>query len=74
MWKNEGNRKSQGSHPQYNFVLNRKQLKIVKYFNSSGSIIKIMQDEHIKLNPGLSRQKQLSTERRLFFTRKLKLN
>jgi hypothetical protein len=33
-----------------------------------------MQDVHVTLNPGLPRQKQHSTGRRLFFTSKLDLN
>jgi hypothetical protein len=34
----------------------------------------MMQDVHVKLNPGLLWQKQHLTGRRLFFSRKIKLN
>ena len=49
------------------------QLENMEYFNCLGSIIRIMQDVHVKLNAVLSWQKLHSTRRRLS-TSKLDLN
>jgi hypothetical protein len=37
----------------------------VYYFNYLGSLIKVIQDAGVKLNPGLSQQRGHSTRRRL---------
>jgi len=46
--------------------IDQKQLEDVEYFNNLSSIITEMQNEHMKLNPGLLWQRQQSTKIRLF--------
>jgi hypothetical protein len=61
---------------QLQILIDQKQLKNVEHFKYLGSMI--TNDarciREIVVNPGLPRQKQYSTERRLFFTSKLHLN
>jgi len=38
----------------------------VQYFNYLGSLVKVIQDAHVKSNPRLSQQMWHSTRRRLF--------
>jgi hypothetical protein len=45
-------------------VIDQKQLENVEYFNYLGSMIKIMQDVHVRLDAEFSWLKQHSTRRR----------
>ena len=47
-------------------MIDHKQLENVEYFSCLGGIIKMMQDVHVKLNPGLSWQKEYLAGRRFF--------
>ena len=47
-------------------MIDQKPLQNVEYFNYFGSMITMIQDVQVKLNPGLPWQKQHSTRRRLF--------
>jgi hypothetical protein len=44
-------------------MLNQKQQENVEYFNYLSSVLIVMQDARVKLNPGLSWQEQHSTGR-----------
>ena len=47
-------------------VIDHKHLENVEYLNNVSSMTTVMQDVHLRLNPGLPWQKQHSTRRRLF--------
>jgi hypothetical protein len=54
-------------------ITDQKQLEVWSNSDVWVALAQIVQDVHVKLNPGLPRQKQLSTTRRLF-TSRLDLN
>ena len=52
-------------------MIDQKQQEILKYFTYLGSLIKMMQDVNVKINPGSPRQKRHSTRRKLFLSEKV---